>query len=279
MLNKYLRRLGEIALLGYLLFCCSVYFLPQYYFYAPDTSNPDLINAQNNGFKAEEVTYASSDGTKLYGWFVKPKAGHKIVVYFHGNSHNIGAFYNKLIPFTKKGYGVFIGEYRGFGGIEGKLSEANLASDAIAAVDYLNSLGYKNSDMIIYGMSLGSYTAVNTVYVKGKQNKFASLVLEVPFDSVINVVKQRFWPVFPFDLIVKDRYENLAKIKDIDIPVLIMGAEKDKVVPVARAKALFNNASEPKKLIIYDGAGHSDLYDYKNYQDILQWLEQNEKTK
>ncbi len=278
MLNKYLRRSGEIALLCYLLFCCSVYFLPQYYFYAPDTSKPDLAQAQSDGFRAEEVTYTSSDGTKLYGWFVKPQTEHKIVVYFHGNSHNIGAFYNKLIPFIDKGYGVFIGEYRGFGGIAGKLSEANLAADAVAAIDYLNSQGYKNSDMIIYGMSLGSYTAVNTVYEKGKQDKFASLVLEVPFDSVINVVKQRFWPVFPFDLIVKDRYENLVKIKDIDIPVLIMGADKDKVVPVARAKALYNNASEPKKLIIYGGAGHSDLYDYKNYQDILQWLDKNEKA-
>ena len=132
--------------------------------------------------------------------------------------------------------------------------------------------------MIIYGMSLGSHMAVDAVFRRGQDDAFAALILEVPFDSVFNVVKQRFWPVFPFDLLVKDKYENASELARIKIPVLIMAAAQDRVVPPARAKALFKAANEPKKMIIYPGAGHSDLYEHHNYRDILQWLQDNEKA-
>ena len=58
-----------------------------------------------------------------------------------------------------------------------------------------------------------------------------------------------------------------------------MGAANDKVVPVGRTKALYKSAQGDKRLIIYPKAGHSELYDYKNYKDILKWLNENEKAK
>ncbi len=277
--KRLLRIVLGLMVAGYIGFCLAVYFFPRYFFYNPTTEHSDLSQAVLSGFNAKEVEYLSADNTKLYGWFVKPQPGHKIIVYFHGNSYNIAAFYHKLIPFVSAGYGVFIGEYRGFGGIEGTINEANIAADSQAAIDYLNSLGYHNSSLIIYGMSLGSFSAVNTAYTKGLQDSFAALILEVPFDSLINVVKQRIWPLFPFDLIIKDDYDNVSKIKQLHLPVLIMGAAEDKVVPLPRAKALYEAANDPKKMIVYPQAGHSELYHHDNYIDILNWLKDNEKTK
>ena len=108
---------------------------------------------------------------------------------------------------------------------------------------------------------------------------FSALILEVPFDSLINVVKQRIWPLFPFDSMIKDQYDNTYKLAQLKLPVLIMGAAEDKVVPVGRAKALYKSANHPKEMIIYPDANHSDLYDHKNYQDILNWLKDNEEIK
>ena len=259
-------------------FCVAVRFFPKYFFYGPSNEKSVVENAQKNYFPATEVYYKSSDNTDLYAWFVKPKANNKIVVFFHGNSHNIEVFYHKLVPFIENGYGAFIGEYRGFGGIKGKLSQENLGNDAIAAVKYLNDQGYSNDQLILYGMSMGSYTSTNTAATLGKENPFAALILEVPFDSILEVVKQRIIPLFPFELIVKDKFDNTKLIRDIKSPVLIMGATRDKVVPIERAKALFEIANEPKKIIIYQGAGHSSLYNYRNWKDILNWLQDNEKT-
>lgn len=260
------------------LFCFSVYFYPQIYFYNPTTEKADIKKANANDFPAKEVKYKSSDNTELYGWFIEPK-NDKIIVFFHGNSHNIEKFYHKLTPFVKEGYGVFIGEYRGFGGIKGDINEKNLGEDAISAVKYLNSQGYLNKNLILYGMSLGSYTSIHTAYTLGKENKFASLILEVPFDSVLNVVKQRFINLFPFSIIIKDKYDNTQKISQIDIPVFVVAAAKDKVVPLKRAEELFALVKGPKKMIVYGSAQHSNLYDHKNWKDILIWLKDNEKNK
>ncbi|MBQ8436305.1 MAG: alpha/beta hydrolase, partial [Alphaproteobacteria bacterium] len=75
-----------------------------------------------------------------------------------------------------------------------------------------------------------------------------------------------------------DKYDNISKITHIHTPLLIMGAGRDATVPVNLAKELYAHAKQPKKLIIYEDGGHSNLYDFKNYQDILSWLKANEKN-
>lgn len=278
MLKKTAKFAAILGVIGYFGFCGAVYCFPELFFYAPSSEKSDLAKAKADGFNAEEVTYKSADGTELYGWYVKPSSKDKIIVFFHGNAYNIEAFYHKLIPFIKAGYGAFIGEYRGFGGIKGDSMQKNLGDDAVAAVKYLQGEGWRNKDMILYGMSLGSYTSSYVVHTLGRQDSFAALILEVPFDSVYNVVRQRFWPVFPFDLIIKDRYDNTELLAETNLPVLVHIASKDKVVPPERAKKLFWSLPNRKEMEVYQGAGHSELYDYKNWQDILTWLEKNEKT-
>jgi hypothetical protein len=276
--KKWGKFLAGTVLSGWSGFCLAVYSLPQYFFYSPDMHKAELSNAHQNGFPAEEVEYISADGTKLYGWYVKPSTKQKIIVFFHGNSHNIEAFYHKLVPLIEAGYGVFIGEYRGFGGVKGTLRQKNLAADAVAAVTYLHTLGWQNSALVLYGMSLGSYTSSFVAHELGLNNPFAGLILEVPFDNVINVVRQRFWPVFPLGLIIRDTYDNVPLVQNLPFPTLILAAERDKTVPVERAQALFDVLSQPKEIKVYAGAGHTQLYNYRNWRDILQWLEKNEKA-
>lgn len=278
MLKKNIKIFFITIITSWVVFCASVYFMPELYFYNPSLNKADITNAISNDFPAEEVKYNSYDGTELYGWFIKPK-NNKIIVFFHGNSYNIESFYHKLIPFVEGGYGAFIGEYRGFGGIKGKINEKNLGEDAISAVKYLYSQGFTNKDLILYGMSLGSYTSTHTAYSLGKDEAFAGLILEVPFDSILNVVKQRIPNIFPFSYIIKDKYDNTSKISQLNLPVLIMGASDDKVVPIERAEDLYKQANNPKKMITYKGASHSGLYNYRNWRDIRDWLKANEKNK
>ena len=260
-----------IILIAYIGFCMAVRFMPQYFFYNPTNVKADIAAPLNDRLKLSEVGYQSSDGIQLYGWIKAPQKGKKMIVYYHGNSYNIEKFYHKLKPLAQAGYGIFMPEYRGFGDINGEITQTGLEADALAAIEYLHSIGYHNRQIVLYGMSLGSHTS-SYVAANAKGGKFAGLILEVPFDSLLNVVKQRIWPLFPFEMIVKDKYDNIANIKAIDIPLLIMGGSKDKVVPIERAVNLFNFANEPKEMIVYDGGEHSKLFDFANYKDILSWL-------
>ncbi len=75
---------------------------------------------------------------------------------------------------------------------------------------------------------------------------------------------------------MRDQYDNLAMIEDIESPILIMGGSIDPTVPVDLAQNLYNYAPEPKKLIIYANGKHSNLYNFRNDLDILDWINANE---
>lgn len=277
MTKKAMYKLVGIFACVYVAFCLTVYYKPQLFFYNPSMQKSVL--PEHSGFPAQEVYYKAEDGTPLYAWYVKPREGKPVVVFLHGNSYNIEGFYHKLIPLVKEGYGVFLPEYRGFGGIEGKITQPGLEMDTRAALKKLRRLGYSNRRIVLYGMSLGSYTATYAAAEAGKKQPFAGLILEVPFDSLINVVRKRVWFPLPLDLIIRDKYENQKNIAAVKTPLLVMGAGKDRVVPVELAQNLFAEAAEPKELIIYEHGSHSNLFDSENYKDILVWLENNEKTR
>ncbi len=263
----------------YIVFCLCVYLKPQWFFYNPTTTASNLKTARVKGYPATKVEYKATDGQELYAWFTKPQTKGQVIVFMHGNSYNIEKFYYKMLPLIKAGYGTMMPEYRGFGDIEGTITQETIGSDGIAAIEWLYSQGYKNKDIIVYGMSLGSYAATNAVYTLGQKNSFAGLILEVPFDNLPNVVREVVLFPFPLSLIIKDEYDNISKISKINTPLLIMGGSEDKTVPVNLAKNLFSQAVEPKKIIVYEGAEHNNLYDFKNYQDIINWLQTNEKTR
>lgn len=61
-------------------------------------------------------------------------------------------------------------------------------------------------------------------------------------------------------------------INKINTRLLIMGGSKDPTIPVELAENLYEHAVQPKKLIIYEGGKHSNLFNYRNDKDILNWL-------
>lgn len=276
--RKCLFRAAIFFLILYLLFCGIVFFKPQWFFYHPSTATASLAEAHRHGYSAQEVHYNSADGTPLLAWFTPPQPGKNIIVFFHGNSHNIESFYHKLLPFVEAGYGTLLPEYRGFGSVPGSITQTGLEQDALAAINYLYSRGFSNQDIILYGFSLGSHMAVNSGYELGNEQPFAAMLLEVPFDSLYNTVKHHVSVPLPLKYLVRDRYENLDRITGINSPVFIMAAEDDRVVPLPRAQNLYHHAMQPKKMKVYPQAGHNDLYIHGNYKDILAWLEQHEKT-
>ena len=78
------------------------------------------------------------------------------------------------------------------------------------------------------------------------QNKnFAGLVLETPFTSMIEAAKN-FYPYIPVGLLLRDKYKNDEKIKNINIPILVMHGEADQIVPFWMGKKIYEIANQPK---------------------------------
>jgi hypothetical protein len=55
-----------------------------------------------------------------------------------------------------------------------------------------------------------------------------------------------YYSYLPVSLLLKDKYETLKKLKNVNIPILVMHGKKDKIVPFQMGKKVFEKANEPK---------------------------------
>ncbi len=176
----------------YVFFCACVYFKPEWFFYKPYNFAGNIKNVQDDGFAVDEVIYHKYPDVEAKGWLYLNKSeknNSNIILFFHGNAYNIEKYYHKLVPLAEAGYSVFIPEYRGFGGQGKKIRQQNLTQDALNALYYLNSIGFSNKNIIVYGMSLGTHMALYTVVNGQKKERLNALILEVPFTSLLNTVE------------------------------------------------------------------------------------------
>ena len=64
-------------------------------------------------------------------------------------------------------------------------------------------------------------------------------------------------------LLLKDKYDNQKKIKNIKIPVLVMHGEADQIVPFRMGKKIYEIANEPKYSYFTKYDDHMMEYDEK----------------
>ena len=65
-----------------------------------------------------------------------------------------------------------------------------------------------------------------------------------------------YYPYLPVSILLKDRYNSLDKMKDINSPILIMHGKKDKIVPYDMGVKIFETAKEPKYKYFNDYDDH-----------------------
>ena len=219
----------------------------------------------------EKVNIKTPDNLSLLGWFHKKDLNKfKTIIYFHGNAGTLENRIHKLNHFKNMGVNFLIIAWRGFSGNEGKPTENGLYLDGMSAVNWVLDQGVKEENLILYGESLG--TGIATEIAQNKN--FAGVILETPFTSMINAAKE-FYPYIPVNLLLKDRYENYKKIKNINIPILIMHGEQDTIVPFKMGKKMYQLANEPKYFYFTKYDDHMMEYDEPMIKTLKNFIELN----
>lgn len=242
-------------------------YCPQKEVYSPhkDKSPKDL----------KPVDIKTADGLTLTMWYARPKKTSSgdwfpTVFYFHGNTGIVANAAHKMINIAEAGFGVFMVEYRGYGGNNGSPSEKGLIADSVAAREYvLNDLG-QNARLVYYGMSMGTGVANALAYEYPPD----MLVLEAGFTTFYDAgrVQYPYMPL-PLSLLMRDKFNSLQRIQKLQAPLLVLHGEQDKTVPVAHAKKIYEAAPcNQKTLKIYPDGHHVDLYDFGSSNDVLDAL-------
>lgn len=226
----------------------------------------------------EAVKLTTSDGETLQCYSMKqdcksPNYTNKTILMLSPNAGNIGHSLPIASIFYKKfGYNVFIYSYRGYGQSTGAPSEIGLKKDADTVVEYLTKDDdqYQQSSIVLYGRSLGGAVAIYIAATKSAS--IDGMVLENTFLSIRKTVPHIF-PVLKYiTSFVHQKWDLELLVPSISekLPVLLLSARKDEIVPPEHMDLIYNLLpSNCKKMVEFENSFHNDTVLQESYWDTI----------
>jgi uncharacterized protein len=248
------RRVVRPVLIAYLFVLLAMTFVETWLVYPiPPAEHRNWDRAAQ---QFEQVWFAAEDGTKLYGWFAPQPDSKRAVLYCHGNGEDVGDNGSLLEDLRRElEASVFLFDYRGYGRSDGKPTEAGCIADGLAAQRWLaDRMGLKTADVVVMGRSLGGGVAVAVAAEKGAQ----ALVLDSTFSRMTDAAAYHY-PWLPVRLLMRNRYDSIARIRKYSGPLFQSHGTADSIVPIEFARQLFAaSPSKTKQFREYEGRDHND---------------------
>ncbi|NJM61623.1 MAG: alpha/beta hydrolase [Oscillatoriales cyanobacterium RU_3_3] len=259
---KWILSFVKIGAIAYIICCILLFFLQTRFIFQPTTTIQKTPDAFNIPYEEVwlPVKARSTKVEKIHGWWLPAASQQSLgtLLYLHGRGFNIGANINQSYRFRELGFSVLLVDYRGYGRSQGSFpSENRIYEDAETAYNYLVKQRQLLPDRIVlYGHSMGGAVAVELAI---KHPEAAGLIVQSSFTSMLDMVKSYNWMrLFPLRLLLTQRFDSMAKIKSLQIPVLFAHGTADPLIPAAMSKKLFDRAPEPKQIVLVPDAKHNN---------------------
>jgi pimeloyl-ACP methyl ester carboxylesterase len=184
------------------------------------------------------------------------------LLYFGGNAEDVAANLPEYAAAFPE-HAIYLAHYRGFGGAPGTPDEEGLTEDALALFD---RVWEKHAQVTVVGRSLGSGLALRVA----SEKQVARLVLITPFDSMEDVAERRL-PFVPVRWLLRDKYLSSKYAAGVSVPVLVISAERDEVVPRESTELLMARfARGVARQVVVARAGHNTIAESKLFWAYLQ---------
>ena len=260
---KRLFIIGKVLAIAYIASCILLFILQTRFIFQPTAIIQKTPDAFNITYEEVWLPITNKLGKieKLHGWWIPGKSSGesaKVLLYLHGNGLNIGANINQSYRFRQFGFSVLLIDYRGYGRSQGSFpNESQVYEDAETAYNYLvKQRQLSPSQILLYGHSLGGAVAIELAI---KYPKSAGLIVQSSFTSMADMVdRYGFMRIFPVRLLLTQRFNSIAKVQLLRMPVLFVHGTADPFIPATMSKTLCAVSSEPKKLLLVPNAKHNN---------------------
>jgi uncharacterized protein len=195
---------------------------------------------------------------RVHGWWIPAGNPHApSVLYLHGTRWSISGNLFRIARWHRMGFNVLAIDYRGFGRSDGTLpSEAQAYADALAAWDELKRREPAQSRRFVYGHSLGGAVGIE---LATRSPDMAGLVVEASFTSIRDMAETTRYGFLPVGLILTQRFDSISKVPKLGVPVLYIHGAADRWVPASMSERLHAASPAPKRLVLVEGGGHSNV--------------------
>lgn len=199
----------------------------------------------------------------------KENLKNKTIIYFHGNAENIKETQFLIPIFNKKGYDVVLIDYPNYGKSEGQIKDEKHIFSILEKTfsHILDELHLKEEDVILFGRSIGTGLACFVAQHK----KIYELWLHNPYDSLVNVVKNKY-PYIPVGVLLKFPILAFKYIQQVTCPIKMLVGELDKTTPLTGAEKLFKIAQEHNahvEMVVVKNGEHNNLFFTKEFKELF----------
>jgi uncharacterized protein len=234
----------------------------------------------------EEVTFTSTDGLRIRGWFLPASRGVDGVILCHGFLTGRREMLPLALELRERGHHVLLFDFRGHGGSEGDRSSCGILEvhDLEGAVQYLAARPEMEGKRLgVVGFSMGAAVAIAAAARVPAIEAVVSDSSFAIFEEVINTGFPAMYrlPAFPFAPLALRVAERLVGVcagdnRPLDViaaiaprPVLLIHGTADTMIPVTEALMLQAAAGDGTESWIVDGASHvgARLLDFQAYLD------------
>ncbi|KAK6461318.1 Alpha/Beta hydrolase protein [Scheffersomyces coipomensis] len=227
----------------------------------------------------ELVQLKTEDGETLQCYSIKHDKNeadysNKTILILSPNAGNIGHALPIVSIFYKNfGYNVFIYSYRGYGQSTGTASEKGLKIDAQRVIKYLSEEDeqYQQSSIVLYGRSLGGAVAI--YMASTMSDAISAVILENTFLSIKKTVPHIFPMLKYFTSFVHQKWESedLIPLIPSRMPVLLLSARNDEIVPPDHMDKIYEDLKTDQKFIYkFEGSSHNDTVIQPHYWERVQ---------
>lgn len=202
------------------------------------------------------LNVARSDGPgdeRIHAWWVPARAAAPTMLYLHGVRWSLGNNVFRIARWHELGFNVLAVDYRGFGASDGDLpSEANVYADARAAWAEVQRREPRPEQRFIYGHSLGAAVALD---LAASTDAAAGVIADSGFTTLADVIAENYFPAGP---LLTQRFDALSRVPGLKMPAMFIHGTADRLVPATMSRRLYAAATQPKRLLMIEGASHSN---------------------
>jgi hypothetical protein len=217
---------------------------------------------------------AGPNRTLVHGWWLPNGRNLQAVLLLPGTGRSKAGLVHVAAAMHAAGAAVLMIDYRGLGRSDrGPLTEASMFADAEAAWHELRWHQPEGGRRVVYGHSLGAAAALE---LAARYPDVEGVVVEGAPTSLRALLRDSWAAaLYPVDRMLDGRFDAAAKVRRLNVPLLVIHGKRDPIVPHAMALELYLRAPGGRKaLLLVDGAAHADAasVDTGAYQAALERL-------
>jgi len=183
------------------------------------------------------------------------------ILFFHGNGEIVSDYNDLGQAYNQLGINFLPVDYRGYGKSTGKPTVKAMMQDCHTIFNFVIAWLQQNNfpgPLILMGRSLGSASVLELGTTN--QNKIQGLIVESGFAYTGPLLELLGINLDAIDFTEEKGFRNIEKIRNIEIPTLIIHAAQDHIIPFSDGQSLYEaSPSKSKTLLKISEANHNDI--------------------